>query len=237
MDNIDWIYIILIFVVFIFIIWLFFGGNKHDYLGVDPIVPSHVIKNESYSRSIPAYSVCSSSKFEQLMSHRQLSELQRINMERDEMLQADSKKLLEICKNKPKKISDGEHFAKITIEKIYGVPFKKIRPDWLKNPETGRNLELDLYSDNVIIDGVKYCIAVEYSGLQHYQFPNKFWKSEKEFKNQIRRDIYKREMCDLNDVFLITVPYYISVNEMEKYIVSMIPESMLPRRYRGRVEN
>ena len=109
---------------------------------------------------------------------------------------------------------------------------EKIRPSWLQNPETGANLELDLFSDNVVVNGVRYSVAIEYNGAQHYIFPNHFCKNEEQFKNQIKKDIYKREICDLNDVFLITVPYYIANDKMKQYIIENIPDVMLPSRYK-----
>jgi hypothetical protein len=35
--------------------------------------------------------------------------------------------------------------CKYHLENIFRKPFYKIRPDFLKNPETGRNLEIDLF--------------------------------------------------------------------------------------------
>lgn len=230
MDNIDWVYIILIIIAVLFIIWLCAGGRVYDYVGVDPLIPAESV-DRSYVRSIAPGSICSSSKFEQIMSHRQLSELQRITAERDALMHAEGPKLLQLCNAKPKNMSNGEFMAKTIIQKIYGVPFKKIRPEWLRNPETGHNLELDMYSDNIVIDGVRHSIALEYCGIQHYVYPNKFFKTETDFKNQVRRDIYKREICDINGVFLVTVPYYIDTASMQQYIVDMIPASMLPPKY------
>jgi hypothetical protein len=63
-------------------------------------------------------------------------------------------------------------------------------------------------------------------------FPNHFNKTEEQFKNQIKRDIYKREICNLNDVFLLTIPYYIGNDKMKQYIIDNIPDMMLPERYK-----
>lgn len=232
-SNIDWIYFVVIIVIIIFIIWLFLGGKNHQYIGVSPLLEQES-PNISHQRSQNLSNVCSSSKFERVMSFKQLNEVNRINMEREQMLNMNGQQLEEFCKTKPKNMSKGEHHAKMVIEEIYGIPFKKIRPDWLKNPETGANLELDLFSDNIIINGTKYSVAVEYCGIQHYIYPNKFFKTEQDFKNQLRRDMYKREICDLNDVFLITVPYYVATEDMKKYILGMIPEPLLPEKYKNR---
>ena len=94
-------------------------------------------------------------------------------------------------------------------------------------------LELDMYSDNIVIDGVKYKIALEYNGSHHVVYPNAFHKTEEEFKNQVRRDIYKREMCDLSGIFLIIVPHYIPIDKMKAYILRMIPDMLKPPKYRN----
>lgn len=56
-----------------------------------------------------------------------------------------------------------------------------IRPNWLKNPKTGYNLELDAYSE-------KGNIAIEVNGTGHYnpKYPNQ--------KEQAQRDQTKETM-------------------------------------------
>ena len=118
------------------------------------------------------------------------------------------------------KISKGEMLCKKAIEEIYGVPFYCVRPNFLKNPETGRNLELDMYNDDLKI-------ALEYSGQHHYVYPNPFHKTKEEFMNQVRRDQYKVEMCDQNGIYLITVPYNVPLEyeKIKAYIEYYLPEN------------
>ena len=118
--------------------------------------------------------------------------------------------------------SKGEQICKRTMEKIYGLPFEKIRPSWLTNPETGRTLELDCYNEELKI-------AVEYNGMQHYVWPNGFSQSQQEFINQVRRDIFKREMCDKLGIYLITVPYTVNHDDIPDYIVFHLPENIRKR--------
>ena len=108
-------------------------------------------------------------------------------------------------------VSKGERECNRVIEEITGKKFNKIRPDWLENPETGYNLELDCYNEEL-------GIAVEYNGEQHYKYPNAFHKSEEEFKSQTKRDKLKKELCDKRNVKLIVVPYTVKLNEIENYI-------------------
>ncbi len=103
-----------------------------------------------------------------------------------------------------------EHCRKI-FEAIYGKSFVTCRPDFLYNPETGQNLELDGYNEEL-------AIAFEYNGKQHYEYPNAFHKSEEEFKNQVRRDIFKKKICKDLGITLISIPYHIDTNDLYDYI-------------------
>lgn len=120
-----------------------------------------------------------------------------------------------VCSNR--KISAGEKECCRVMEKIYGKPFKSIWPKWLKNPETGRLLELDCYNEEL-------GIAVEYNGEQHYIHPNFTNNSFEDFQKQLRRDDFKRRMCDLNGVYLIPVPYSVPISEIEEHIIKHLPE-------------
>ena len=108
------------------------------------------------------------------------------------------------------------------MERIYGVPFKTIRPDWLRNPETGAKLELDCYNDELKI-------AVEYNGEQHYKWPNFTNQTYEQFINQVRRDKLKTELCDRNGVYLIPVPYNVSHDKIPEFIMSHLPETIQKR--------
>jgi hypothetical protein len=164
MEKLEWkkygyIYIIIILIVIIIAIWLIAGGKNYEFVGVNPLLEMNDI-NLSYRNSHALSRICSSSKFERSMSFKQLSEISRLTKEREELLNANSEELKKICAKKPKNMSKGETYAKIIIEEIYGTRFTKIRPDWLKNPETGANLELDLFNDNVVVNGVLYSVAI-----------------------------------------------------------------------------
>lgn len=122
-------------------------------------------------------------------------------------------------KIKCKPISRGEKICCKTLESIYGVPFETVRPDFLKNPETGKNLEIDCYNADLKIGG-------EYNGIQHYVWPNYTNQSKADFISQIRRDQLKLELCKREGVYLITVPYNIAHKDIPKYIVDQLPETV-----------
>jgi hypothetical protein len=170
-----------------------------------PIIPI----SESYTKSFE--------KIEDEMNSIEEDDLAEI---KEDIKSPRSLALGEFTCYKNEKISKGEMLCKKAIEDIYGVPFYCVRPDFLKNPETGRNLELDLYNDHLKI-------ALEYSGFQHFVYPNRFHKTKEEFLNQVRRDQFKVDMCDKNGVYLITVPYNVpnEYTAIRKYIEYYLPEN------------
>ena len=130
-----------------------------------------------------------------------------------------------VIPKKGKVCSKGEKLCRKAIEEIYNKPFPTCRPDFLKNPETKRNLELDCYNEELKI-------AVEYNGIQHYKWPNFTNQKVEDFVKQIRRDKFKVDMCDANGVYLITVPYNIPDKKIKSYI-----EYYLPENYHQRLGN
>lgn len=114
--------------------------------------------------------------------------------------------------------SEGEHLCRDVMEAVYGKKFPKAHPAWLKNPETGGSLELDCYNEELKI-------AVEYNGEQHYKWPSGFNMSFEDFQQQVRRDRYKKEMCERLGVYLIIVPYDIPTSEIPSYLYNLLPEN------------
>lgn len=98
-----------------------------------------------------------------------------------------------------KNISKEEECRKIFEDK-FGLPFKKIRHPDIVNPDTGELLELDGYNEYLKL-------AFEYQGFQHYYYPNKYHKSQKEFDDQVKRDQYKVQRCKELGITLIVISY------------------------------
>jgi len=108
--------------------------------------------------------------------------------------------------------SKGEIICKQVVEKILNKPFIKIRLDSFKNNVTKRNLELDLYNEELKL-------GVEYSGRQHYEFVPHFHKNYEAFLNQQYRDYMKEIKCKENGIRLIVVPYTIKHDDIENFLV------------------
>jgi len=81
-----------------------------------------------------------------------------------------------------------------------GYRFRKIRPTWLRNPETKRCLELDGYCKEL-------SLAIEYNGIQHYVWPNFLPMTHYEFLKQQERDQLKAEICIELNICLLVIPY------------------------------
>lgn len=118
---------------------------------------------------------------------------------------------------RPPQESKGEIECRRVLEEIFGRPFGKTRPDFLRNPITSEqgdiNLELDCYNNELKL-------ACEYNGSQHYKYIPFFHKNREAFQNQKYRDYLKRDLCGKNGVRLIEVPYTVKNGEIRGYIIS-----------------
>lgn len=114
---------------------------------------------------------------------------------------------------KPKSESTGELVCRAYLEKRFKKPFKKARPNFLRNPVTGNdfNLELDCFNPELNL-------ALEYNGAQHYKFIPFFHKNKEAFLNQKYRDEMKRTKCRENKIILIEVPYTVKHEDLESYV-------------------
>ena len=86
------------------------------------------------------------------------------------------------------------------IEELFGDKVgKKATPNFIRNPDTGRNLELDYYIESSRI-------AFEYNGIQHYEFSPFYHRNgEQDLQMQLRHDELKRRACDSEGITLVTI--------------------------------
>lgn len=92
--------------------------------------------------------------------------------------------------------SHEEYLYRILVEAVTGKTFEKIRPDWLQNPETGKNMELDMFNEEL-------SIAFEYNGIHHYE---PIFGIEK-FKNVQMKDNLCINLAQKKGIKLYTVKY------------------------------
>lgn len=95
---------------------------------------------------------------------------------------------------------------------------RNIRPNFLKNPKTGHNLELDMFEafddrivdKNSIIDG----IAIEYNGLQHDQYVPGMHNNIEAYNEQQFRDEYKTKVCKEKGIILIVIDTKLDISRI-----------------------
>lgn len=106
--------------------------------------------------------------------------------------------------------SPGELSLRNFLEKIFGMKFTKVNPKWLKNPESGRSLQLDGYSEQLKI-------AFEHQGTQHYDVNH--FRHDSKIKE---RDSIKRKLCKRNNVKLIIIPDIIHILKYDEQKIKKI---------------
>lgn len=104
-----------------------------------------------------------------------------------------------------------ENMARQHLEMLLGQQFPKVRPEWLKNPMTGRRLELDMYCEELTL-------AVEYDGAQHSFYVPHFHGSQEAFRQQQQRDTIKETICAQKNVHLLRIPYNIPEDHLGSYL-------------------
>jgi hypothetical protein len=99
----------------------------------------------------------------------------------------------------------GQERVRAIFEQAFNEKFEKIKPGWLKNPNTNSNLELDGYCEALKI-------AFEYQGRQHFSDNTQF---AGEYENQAKRDLIKEEICKNLGITLIKINQPRSYKEKE----------------------
>ena len=123
-------------------------------------------------------------------------------------------------KRNPKKTED--HCRSI-VEDVFQKPFPSKRPDFLRNPETGKNLECDMMNDEL-----KLCI--ERQGEQHYKHVE-FFQTADGFNKQRERDKTKEDLLKKAGYTLITIPYTVHFDVLDQYIPHKLSQNSKYKYY------
>lgn len=196
--------LLIILSVFIIVWWL----NRTD--PIEPVEPKDANKPNELEETKETKEAIDPIKPEEVIEPEVVPETKDVCIPVEQTKIKKKRKLVVISPNSNFR-SKGEALCCQTMERIFGKTFRTVRPSFLRNPETGRHLELDCYNDDLKI-------AVEYNGIQHYEWPNFTNMSRDAFIKQVQRDKLKVELCDRNGVFLLTVPYHISLEDIPQYI-------------------
>lgn len=109
-----------------------------------------------------------------------------------------------ICRDKSEKM------CREICEELTQLKFPKVRPIFLLNKDTNRNLEIDCYCEDLNL-------AIEYN-----DHTDKFHHQTDEiYQKQLKRDQLKKNLCEINQTLLIYVPMkysYRTKNAMREYI-------------------
>lgn len=96
------------------------------------------------------------------------------------------------------------------------------RPDWLKNPVTKCNLEIDIYNADIITP-LGRGLGLEYDGKQHSEYNPHFHRSgPQEFIYQCKKDSWKDVMCQVRHILLIRIPSFVAYEDLERYICTKL---------------
>lgn len=110
-----------------------------------------------------------------------------------------------------------ENVMRVALEFLTNKPFVKIRPPWLRNPLTGRCLEIDAWNEELQL-------ACEFQGYQHTVFPNCFHKSYDEFERQQQRDKVKAQRLEELGIRLLEVPHTVGVDAMQSFVAEKLSQ-------------
>lgn len=110
-----------------------------------------------------------------------------------------------------KKYGSTETKCREILERIFNKPFPSIRPEFLKNPITKKNLEIDMFNSELKL-------AIEYNGAQHYKYTPLFHSNINDFERQKARDDWKQSVCKLYGISFISIPYTVKVDNLEEYL-------------------
>jgi hypothetical protein len=127
--------------------------------------------------------------------------------------------------NEKKRFKSEERCREI-FEGLFDKPFPSVRPDWLKNPSSGLNLELDGFCPTIKTH-IGRGLAFEYDGQQHARFVTRFHSSPKDFVKQYDRDLFKDKRCKERGVLVIRIPHTIPYGELDKFIVEELKKYRL----------
>lgn len=199
-------YYICAFIIIIAFLYIFFGRKKHyQVVGLQPLYDTLRLPTGEYiDFRIPSSDVLPQSSTSAFRAYKeQVSPIHR-EMEPAPPTSPYVEPIAAVARTGKRK-SKGEIAACQALHDITGNTIQhNVRNLGVRNPETGRQLEIDCYDP---VDQV----AVEYNGRQHYEFCPRYHKTQSDFECQQRRDAYKAQQLDSMGIKLITVPYTVNM--------------------------
>lgn len=208
----DWIGIIIAIVFFIWYLYLrcYYGVTLDRY---------NTVLDEKIDVTKESIDVKSDKKIEDIIEDKTLTD----NDKELSMTEKVNRSAL--------KCSKGEKACKIALKEIFNRDFTTVRPWWLLNNETGKRMEIDCYNEE-IEDEYQSPLGVEYDGIQHRLFTERFHKTSQDHIDQKRRDELKDKICKERGVMLIRVPDTVKIDDIKSYLITQLKTYMSRRRLR-----
>lgn len=123
-----------------------------------------------------------------------------------------------------------ERLARHALEQLFEQPFKKARPKWLVNPETGRQMELDGFNEQI-------GLAFEYQGEHHYRTVKPFKMDTRALIKRQRMDQVKKMLCAKHEIHLLEIPHHIDPNDMPRWITERVSLQPSGASLRGKMKD
>ncbi len=121
-------------------------------------------------------------------------------------------------RKKQPRINKHEERCREIFEEIFDTKFKSVRPNWLKNPVTNKNLELDGFAPEISTP-LGRGLAFEYDGSQHSEYNKHFHRGgPQEFIYQVKKDSWKDMKCKQQGVLLVRIPHFVAFQDLERFI-------------------
>lgn len=102
-----------------------------------------------------------------------------------------------------------ERICRSYFRQIFGLPFPKRRPRWLKNSR-GNQMELDGYCQELYL-------AFEHQGGQHYEKSHHFGQSDQDFTKRQIDDRAKVQLCKERGIRLVCVPALFTMTKLDDF--------------------
>lgn len=124
----------------------------------------------------------------------------------------------------PKGSSKSEIIMREILEELTNKKWPSCRPDWLRSQQTGYNLEIDCYCEELKV-------GFEYMGAQHYKIGKKYVKNENQLVDVQKRDLEKLTLSKTAGITLIRIDGTAYTcrkkDQMRDHIISRLQECEL----------
>ncbi|WP_286230583.1 zinc-ribbon domain-containing protein [Neobacillus mesonae] len=108
--------------------------------------------------------------------------------------------------------SRGEEKTRYLLKQLLDHEFKKTRK------VLERGLELDGYNQELNI-------AFEFRGIQHYEYVPYFHKTKKRFRELMKRNRDKQDLCEQKKIKLLIIPYWIE-EESDEHLIRFVKDCL-----------